>query len=271
MSYARVMVPVDLGPYAADRVALAGSLADQFDSLLIGIAAQCPIPAYDEESAADAELIEAEQRRVDEDLIEAERVFRTSSANRNRVEWRCSSAHDAEAFAVEQARAADILVMTRQGPQDEQDWRFGVNPGGLAMQAGRPVFVAPPGVRSMPGKRILIAWKDTREARRAVWDALPLLKRAERVLVVAVSESARTAGALDVADYLGSHAIHARTLLRDARHGTVTDELLKVVAKEQVDLVIAGAYGHTRLREWIFGGVSRDLLDSAPVCCLMSH
>ena len=271
MTYARVMVPVDLGPYAADRVALAGSLADRFGGLLIGIAAQRPIPAYDEESSADATLIEAEQRRVDDDLAEVERVFRASSAVRNRIEWRASSAHDAETFAVEQARAADTLVLTRQGSEDAQDWRFNVNPGGLALQAGRPVFVAPPGVASIGGKCILIAWKDTREARRAVRDALPLLKQAERVLVVAVSESGRAAGALDVAGYLASHGVHARTLLRDTRRASVTDELLKVVAKEQVDLVVAGAYGRTRLREWVFGGVSHDLFDRTPVCCLMSH
>jgi nucleotide-binding universal stress UspA family protein len=271
MTYARVMVPIDLGPYAADRIALAGSLADRFGSLLIGIAAQRPIPAYDEESAADAELIEAEQRRVDDDLTEVERVFRTSSAVRNRVEWRASSAQGAEAFAIEQARAADILVVTRQGSDDAWDWRFGVNPGGLALQAGRPVFVAPPAVASVTGQRVLIAWKDTREARRAVLDALPLLKQAERVLIVAVRENDRVAGALDVADYLASHGVQARTLLRDTRHASVSEELLKVVAKEQVDLVIAGAYGRTRLREWVFGGVSHDLLDRAPVCCLMSH
>jgi nucleotide-binding universal stress UspA family protein len=265
------MVPVDLGPYAPERLALAGSLADRFDSLLIGTAAQRPIPAYGEESAADAELVESEQRRVDEDLTEVERVFRANSAARNRVEWRASSAHDAEAFAVEQARAADILVVTRQGSDDAQDWRFGVNPGALALQAGRPIFVAPPGIASILGKRILIAWKDTREARRAIWDGLPLLKQAERVLVVAVSENARAAGALDVADYLASHGVHARTLLRDARHASVTDELLKVAAKEQVDLLIAGAYARTRLREWVFGGVSYDLFDRTPVCCLMSH
>jgi nucleotide-binding universal stress UspA family protein len=100
---------------------------------------------------------------------------------------------------------------------------------------------------------------------------LPLLKEAERVFVVAVSENARSAGALDVADYLVSHGVHARTLLRDARHASVTDELLKVVAKEQVDLLVAGAYGRTRLLEWVFGGVSRDLFDHTPVCCLMSH
>src|SRR5687767_7100705 len=99
MSYARVMVPVDLGPYAADRVALAGSLADRFDSLLIGTAAQSPFtPVYGNGAGADATLIEAEQRRVDEELMEVERVFRTGSANRNRAEWRRSSSHEAAFF-----------------------------------------------------------------------------------------------------------------------------------------------------------------------------
>jgi nucleotide-binding universal stress UspA family protein len=272
MSYARVMVPVDLGPYAADRIALAGSLADQFDSLLIGTAAQRPfIPAYGEGAGADAALIESEQRRVDEDLVDVERVFRTACGNRNRIEWRGSSSHEATFFATEQARAADILVLTRQGSGDETDWRFGVDPGTVVMQVGRPMMLAPPGVRSLSGKRVLIAWKDTREARRAVWDALPLLQRAETVFIVAVSENARKAGALDVAEYLASHAIRARTLLREGRHATASEELLAVAEKEGIDLLVAGAYGHARVREWIFGGVSRDLLDRTPVACLMSH
>jgi nucleotide-binding universal stress UspA family protein len=266
------MVPVDLGPHAAVRVSLAGSLADQFDSLLIGTAAQFPfIPAYGNGEMAGATLIEAEQRRVDDELVEVERVFRTASANRNRVEWRSSSSREATTFLTEQARAADILVLTRQGARDEQDWRFGVHSGMLVMQTGRPILVAPPGVTIMPGKRILIAWKDTREARRAVWDALPLLKRAESVLVVAVDEGVGSDGAGDVAEYLGSHGVGARTLLRKGDHTTASDELLAVVENEGMDLLVAGAYGHTRLREWIFGGVSRDLLDHTPVCCLMSH
>jgi nucleotide-binding universal stress UspA family protein len=266
------MVPVDLGPYTEDRVSLAGSLADQFDSLLIGTAAQFPfIPAYGSGELADATLIEAEQRRVDDELVEVERVFRTASANRNRVEWRSSSSHEGTTFLIEQARAADILVLTRQGARDEQDWRFGVHPGILLMQTGRPILVSPPGVTVMPGKRILIAWKDAREARRAVWDALPLLKRAELVLIVAVDEGAGSDGVGDVAEYLGSHRVSARTLLRKGDHTTASDELLAVAGEERIDLLVAGAYGHTRLREWIFGGVSRDLLDHTPVCCLMSH
>ena len=272
MTYARVMVPVDLGPSAADRIKLAGSLADQLGSVLIGIAAQQPfVPTYGDGYVANATLIESEQSRVAADLIDVERVFREACGNRKGVEWRSSSSHEATAFAIDQGRAADILVLTRQGSKDTQDWRFGVDPGRVVLELGRPIIVGPPGVASMPGKRVVIAWKDTREARRAVWDALPLLKRADEVLVVAIAESGRSAGAADLGEYLAAHAVKARTLSLEARDISVADHILKTVDAEKADFLVAGAYGHTRVREWIFGGVSQDLLDHTPVCCLLSH
>src|SRR5688572_6704065 len=167
MTYARVMVPVDLGPSAADRIKLSGSLADQLGSVVIGIAAQQPfVPTYGDGYVANATLIESEQSRVAADLIDVERVFREACGNRKGVEWRSSSSHEATAFAIDQGRAADILVLTRQGSKDTQDWRFGVDPGRVVLELGRPIIVGPPGVASMPGKRVVIAWKDTREARR---------------------------------------------------------------------------------------------------------
>jgi nucleotide-binding universal stress UspA family protein len=164
-----------------------------------------------------------------------------------------------------------LVVVGRQGRDDASDWRFAADPGALALESGRPLLVVPPQTRQLPGKRVVIAWKDTREARRAVWDALPFLVKADEVLVVAVGENARQAGALDTAEYLEQHGVKAKTLLRTARDATVADELLEVVRQESADLLVSGVYGHGRLREWAFGGVSRDLLDHCPVCCLMAH
>jgi nucleotide-binding universal stress UspA family protein len=100
---------------------------------------------------------------------------------------------------------------------------------------------------------------------------LPFLQRAEEVIVVAVSESGRSASAADVASYLGAHKIRSRTLLRESRQVSAADDILDAVRTEQADLLVAGAYGHARISEWVFGGVSRDLLDHTPVCTILSH
>jgi nucleotide-binding universal stress UspA family protein len=97
------------------------------------------------------------------------------------------------------------------------------------------------------------------------------LKGADEVLVVAVTESGRSASVADVAEYLAAHAVKARTLSLEFRDMSVADEILKPVDTEMADLLVAGAYGHTRVREWILGGVSRDLLDHTPVCTILSH
>jgi len=132
-------------------------------------------------------------------------------------------------------------------------------------------LIACPYDNDLSAQRVIVAWKDTREARRAVSDALPLLKAAKEVFVVAIGDETRRAGADDVAAYLFRHGIESTTVLRRDAPGGVADEIMKVAEQEQADLIVSGAYGYSRMREWMFGGVTRELLNGAPVCCLMSH
>jgi nucleotide-binding universal stress UspA family protein len=132
--------------------------------------------------------------------------------------------------------------------------------------------VVPPGVTSLAAKRIAVAWKDTREARRAIQDALPFVQKAETVAVVEFCESGEAPRRLeDVLQYLGRHGVSPAYERVRPIDVTVTNALLHFVQDEGIDLVVGGGYGHTRLGEWIFGGVTRDLLTNGPVCCLLSH
>jgi len=133
------------------------------------------------------------------------------------------------------------------------------------------MLMVPPRTEHLSAQRIVIAWKDTCEARRAVWDGLPLLKRAEEVFVVAVGRDATGQGAADVSAYLSCHGVTSRAVTRPDADATVADVLLRMVEDEGADLIVCGAYGHSRIREWIFGGVTYDLLNGASVPCLMSH
>ena len=130
-------------------------------------------------------------------------------------------------------------------------------------------------VASLSPRHIAIAWKDVREARRAVRDALPFLQQAESVMIVEISEGDEGDRILrhvkDVAGYLARHRVDIVAERVRPAEVSVTDALLRLIHDENINLVVAGAYGHSRLGEWVFGGVTRDLLAQSPVCCLVSH
>ena len=147
------------------------------------------------------------------------------------------------------------------------------DPAAVILACGRPVLVVPRGIGRVQASRALIAWKDTREARRAVRDALPLLKEAQSVVIAAVGaqdmEDVRDQVA-DVFRYLEHHRValgEPIVLSTDEADGHV---LLRVADEQKADLIVAGAYGRTRLSERIFGGVTQDLLRISKVPCLFS-
>ena len=270
--YASIMVPLNLGSGAADRVKLAASLADRFGSRLIGIAAEDFILPYvgDGLASVDAFLIEESKRAVSEDLARAEAIFRKAADGLKDIVWR-SAIETPRSFVLDQARAADLVVLARQAHHDPEQGGMSLSPGDLVMSLGRPLLVVPPGVSYLSGKHIVVAWKDTREARRAVRDALPLLTRAESVTVLSIGPDAEDQGADDVRDYLTLHGVATKAVLRTDTAKHAVNELIDFATEHGADLIVSGAYGHTRMREWMFGGMTRDLLQASPVCCLMSH
>jgi nucleotide-binding universal stress UspA family protein len=146
--------------------------------------------------------------------------------------------------------------------------------GALVQQAGRPVLIVPGTIDKLVLGHVIVAWKDTRETRRAALDALPLLKMAARVTVVEVAaegdlESARL-HLEDVVVWLKRHDI-AAALLVSASNGDDTGRLNAIAQEQNVDLIVAGAYGHSRLRELVLGGVTHDLLLCPGRCVLVSH
>lgn len=269
-SYTSIIVPMDLDPETECRVALAANLADRFSSRLIGVAAQqITGPMYFETPVKGvASFAEIEERRINDENGRAESVFRRIVGSRNRIEWRQALKFPLD-YILEQARAADLIVAARPRRDEHAFGPMTVDHGDLVMEAGRPVLFVPPHVEHLSAKRIIIGWKDSREARRAVWDALPLLKGAKDVLVVSVSDDNHAAK--DVAIYLVGHGVEASALNNRNPVDSVGDELIRIAQQEGSDLVVCGAYGHNRTREWVFGGVTRDLLDHSPICCLMAH
>jgi nucleotide-binding universal stress UspA family protein len=138
-----------------------------------------------------------------------------------------------------------------------------------------PVLVVPDGVTSNAGQRVVVAWKDTREARHAVQSALPYLKIASHIALVEIAEEVLETAVHhqldDVANYLLRHGIKVDVKAALHPEGSVSDQLRSAAKSERADLIVAGAYGHTRLGEWVFGGVTRGLLQDSEVCCLFCN
>ena len=269
MFYASIMVAVDLGQHARDRIRLAGHLADDFHAGLIGVAAE--MPAYEAvpvgPTFGGGYCMASVQEAVLTELKSARAVFDEATHGRSRVEWR-SNLDFPLAFLTRQAAAADLVVV---GRGDDGNPLMTVDPGDAVMQLGRPVLVVPPDIDHLDAQRVAIGWKNTREARRAVRDALPFLKRASHVVVLSIDDGSGAADTQAVVCLLQAHDVHATAVRKDA-YGPGTAEALVDAASEQAaDLIVTGGYGHGRLREWAFGGVTRDLLAGCPVCCLMSH
>lgn len=274
MSYTSIMVHQDLDGANDSRLQIAAELAHRFDAKLIGVAAyEVNPPAYGGGAFATAILNEL-RPQTENRLKEAANRFRAGAEGRVReVEWRQALAKPT-AYVAQEARAADLIVAGTARDSSYIDPFTELNPGDLIMQAGRPVLIVPPEAETLDAKHILVAWKDTREARRAVLDALPLLQAATDVTVVEIAGRAEIKSAArcgdDVASWLKRHDVNAGANAVVAAEGPF-EALEALLLQNAADLIVAGAYGHSRVQEWIFGGVTRDLLTKARCCCLFAN
>lgn len=279
MSYATLLVPVEADPEVDGRLSLAIDLANQFDAKLIGVGAELwriwvAGGEFDGGYAA-AEMYTAEAAQIEADLQRAKAKFEAASAAvRQGSDWRSAIQFPILQVAAE-ARAADLVVTSPSHRPGRSDYNV-ATPAALALQTGRPVLVAPADATSLQLGRVLVAWRDTREARRAVADALPILKRAKAVLVAEicghVEAPAAEARLADVAQYLLRHGVHAETRVgHEERDVSAAQQLFELADQHAADLIVAGAYGHSRLGEWVFGGFTRALLAQTGRAVLLSH
>jgi nucleotide-binding universal stress UspA family protein len=172
------------------------------------------------------------------------------------------------------ARSHDLVVAGRSS--DSQGPTSGTLELAL-MEGGRPVLVIPQGTTQVPGRTVVIGWKDSAESARAVMAAGPFLALADRIEVVAVSENETGEGQQDresaerLVESLAWHDVKANARVVPARGASGPEALLAAVKDLDGDLVVMGAYGHSRLREMIFGGFTRHVLRGADVPVLMFH
>jgi nucleotide-binding universal stress UspA family protein len=220
------------------------------------------------------ELMAALEARVEAERDRAEAGF-NEAARRHGIsgEWRVENGDPASRIGIH-ARYADLTVM---GQWDEEDPSSDPElPTAVATMTGRPVLIVPRAGRFQEvGKRVLVCWNASREATRAVTDALPILQLADEVTVLAVNPDdgaghGDVPGA-DISHYLARHGVRAEANRTYAEAIDVADAILSRASDLGCDLIVMGAYGHSRTREWIFGGVTRSIMRTMTRPVLISH
>ena len=277
MTYQDILLHVDDSESMPGRLGVAVELAERFDAHLTGVYVDpglaLPTLVDTPISPSLVDALEDEQR---ERRNRAEKQFKDAVAqSRLGTEWRLAQGELANTLS-RHARYTDLVVLGQEGPGDQKVVIGGL-PDTVVLTCGRPALVVPYiGAATPPGKHAIVAWNGSREAARAVNDALPLLTAAEKVDVMCVNpgrdddEGADLPGA-DVCLHLARHGVKAEAQELVASDVEVGDLLLSRAADQGADLIVMGAYGHARWREVVLGGVTRQLLSQMTVPVFMSH
>lgn len=215
-------------------------------------------------------LYEEQRAQIEVALNNLETSFMTTIPSSLRGSFR-SLIDEPTQNLIESAVTADLIMVGARsvGTTNPQ---IHVNAGKVVLSAGRPVMLVAEGV-DLGFEAIVVAWKDTREARRALSDALPMLKLAKQVLVASVDEddyAAERESLTSVVGWLDTHGIKARGDVLP-RNGSVVETLAVAAKSTGANMIVAGGYGHTRLREWLFGGATYDMLRLLPLHRMLSN
>jgi nucleotide-binding universal stress UspA family protein len=275
MTYATAMVSLAVDQPNEALLDVAGQVAEQFGARIIGIAASMfSPPMYFIDGDVGQRLVEEGQAAIEQRMVNLDRQFREAMNGRAReVEWRSAMELPARYIARE-ARAADLLIVSGDGAAPVDPFAV-AGPSDLVLQAGRPLLIVPATVRWLDLRSVLVAWKDCAEARRAVADSLPLLRKAKEVTVAGIVEEASARAVVqkqveDVIAWLSRHGITAVAQVAE-KIGDAALQIDRIAAATGAGVVVAGAYGHSRFREWVLGGVTRHLVGQMDRCVLLSR
>jgi nucleotide-binding universal stress UspA family protein len=273
MSIRNILVSLEPLSPATSALACAIALAERLGASVSAFAVARPWgePSYTGLGPAAGALIEQQRVEIEEALELLEEQFRSNVAPA--MQGRFNGFIDTPTDRLIEAAVTADLIMLPPAGRGPSNLAVHVDPGRVVLAAGRPVLMLAEGTRPLPLRHVLVAWKDTREARRSVSDAMPLLQLAEHVDVMCVDEGdyGRERAELDsVADWLRAHKVKVAQDVLPPR-GTVAETIADFATQSSCDLVVSGGYGRTRLREWLFGGVTRELLGAPGLNRMMSN
>lgn len=278
MTYKTILLHVNDERRVARLVSVAAQIAQRFEAHVIGLYVLPPIPTYGATSAG-ARMIAGSLGAFRQEAERVHAAFEDACKGHPVVaEWRLiEPKHRGVAETImDHGRAADLVIASQRDPDFDFTTLLDV-PDRLVIETGRPVLIVPRvGSYTNLGKRVTIAWNGRRESARAAFDALPLLQQAQSVRIVWVNPKAEKEAAgdlptVEIAAALARHGVKCEAATSSAPELGVGDALLSSFADDGTDLLVMGAYGHSRLREFVFGGATRHILEHMTVPVLLSH
>jgi nucleotide-binding universal stress UspA family protein len=259
----------------AGLLAVVADIAKVFSAAVVGVAARQLSMHSAVMTTGPGEPPDRDLDRFRERGSALEAEFRSALSMVRDLRWRSEmTVGPPSQHVANEARGVDLIVAAAEPGERIFSPSSEIDVSDVLMRAGRPVLIVPPGAAGLKLRRALVCWKDSREARRAVVDALPILKGCKRVDVVELVAGQETETArhrlADVGDWLARHGVEANCFASPLK-GAEAVHLAAITTDFDVDVIVAGAFAHSRLREWAFGGVTRDLLLKADRCVLVSH
>ena len=280
-SWTDILVIVSEAEADEPALALAEALAQQCSDCHLAAAFLTPLPdeplAYEPTVVAGvwAELLsrarkeaDAERKKVEARLKQSEKACELRNAE--------ALSRDLGRVAAVHARYADVAIMTRPTEGTGVELREEIIEGVL-FHSGRPALIAPPGWKGKSiGKRVVVAWDASREATRALSEAQSILEKAEQITVITVDAKPKMFGHGDqpganIAGHLSRRGLPAEVRNVDSMGRAASLAILEEAQALDADLVVMGGYAHSRLRELVFGGATRELLRTATIPLLMAH
>lgn len=285
MSFKDILVHAETGATAERRLQYAVELARQQEAHLSGLFVIEPLhagayftpPAASYVDVAVLEEIDRKHREAEMEVSAGlEAKFRGLCTRAGiSSEWQVVVGDPVEQLTLN-TRCADLAIIGQIDPDHLPSDSAKHLPEQTAISSGRPILVVPyAGEFSTIGRSALVAWSHTRESARAANDALPLLKRAEKVTIVMVNpaddEEGSEVPSLDIAQHLARHGVKAEAAQTVARDVDIADVLLSRASDLDADMLVMGCYGHSRLRELVLGGTTRKILGEMTVPIFMAH
>ncbi|WP_429819767.1 universal stress protein [Ensifer sp. B1-9] len=267
MIYNTILVSLSMHESVARQLKFARDVASRFEATLVGFAAGDIriITAAPPGVVMDDEFMRLEAIDIERRLEVLRKEFESESGGADLLR---TSVGDPTKELAAAARLADLVIASVSQVGSEH-----VDLGELIHSAGRPILIPRNDLEPLAAHKVMVAWKDTREARRAVVDAMPFLVHAREVLVATVEEHGKQHAVEtmhDVVRHLIHHGAKARGEVFSCDAPSDGEALIGIAKQFGTDLIVSGAYGHSRLREWLVGGVTRSLLRENSLNRLMS-
>jgi nucleotide-binding universal stress UspA family protein len=280
MSYKTILVYLNSAKRAEAVLEAALRLAGKSEAHVIGlhVIPQVTIPAVVPFEVT-GEIIDVQRKALDEQAAKIAGIFaEMTRQHQPPCEWRTvrASHYDVASIVDDHGRATDLIVAPQSDPDGDIYLPADVTED-LLMEAGRPLLVVPRRGRvTKLGETVLLAWNNSREAARAAFDALPILKAAKTVKLVTVDPPRNRKGdadlpAAEIASALARHGVKVEAAVSLTGGLSIADGLAAQIDNHGADLLVMGGYGHSRLREVVFGGATRDMLEKMTVPVFISH